>query len=412
MTKTLAIHNFDTHYASLHFKPIILNDVPARTKEEREKLNNLIMTTYNNTDTLETIPSCACGSLSYNYRINELCPKCGTRVETEADRAIESTVWFRAPPGVKGLVNPMCWIIMSDVMTRSKFNALLWFCNPYMEAPPENNKGGHLLIRKLLKLGIERGLNNFIENFDRVFIPFISSLPPDQSSKQLMHEFMVTYRAEMFPQHLPIPSKIAFVLENTSTGTYADISAMREVIDACLTVTSLDKETVSNTRRLEGKMASVVNGLSTYYLHMFGDPFSAKEGWWRKTVFGTRMHFSYRAVATSQAGVHNYEQIQIPYSVAATLFRVHLMNKLRGRGYTEDEAFTYVMQHVANRDPLIDELLSEILGEACGGKGVATLLIRYPTLSRAAIQCFYINGITDYAIALSVLCVKGPNCDF
>lgn len=135
-------------------------------------------------------------------------------------------------------------------------------------------------------------------------------------------------------------------------------------------------------------MASVVNGLSTYYLHMFGDPFSAKEGWWRKTVFGTRMHFSYRAVATSQAGVHNYEQIQIPYSVAATLFRVHLMNKLRGRGYTEDEAFTYVMQHVANRDPLIDELLSEILGEACGGKGVATLLIRYPTLSRAAIQCF------------------------
>lgn len=57
----------------------------------------------------------------------------------------------------------------------------------------------------------------------------------------------------MFPQHLPIPSKIAFVLENTSTGTYADISAMREVIDACLTVTSLDKETVSNTRRLEGK---------------------------------------------------------------------------------------------------------------------------------------------------------------
>lgn len=410
MTISLALHNHDNHYHSLKFKPILLNDITAKTKEERENLNKLIMTTYNNTDTLESVPSCMCGSLSFDYRLNELCPKCGTRVEAASEKAIESTVWFRAPDGIAGLMNPMVWIMLSKVLVVSHYNVLQWLCNPYFPPPAENNRAAKTAIRRFERLGLPRGLNSFIQNFDQLSPKIL-----DTSKKQYrasLQSFIEMYRNDLFPQYLPIPSKVAFVLENTSTGTYADIPAMREVIDACLTITSLDAETKTNIRRLEGKISSVIAGLSKYYLYMFGKPFGAKKGWWRKTVFGTRMHFAYRAVITSNAGVHDYDTIKLPYEVAATLFRVHLKGKLhREYGMTEPEAHNFCMRTVNNRNPLIEKLLYEILATAGGGRGWPTLLIRYPNLTRAGCQRFFINGISDHSIIFSVLTVRGNNAD-
>jgi hypothetical protein len=415
MTKALTLHDFDTHYKSLQFKPVILNEVPAKTKEEREHLNSLIMTTYNNTDTLESIPSCSCGELSYNYNINQMCPKCGTRVELLFDKKIESTVWFKAPKGIKGLVNPMVWLMISELMRKEKkkneFNVLLWFCNSYMDYPPSTNKGSLELIRKIETLNIPRGLNSFIENFDRL-IPIIVKENNQAADRTAMLNFFEKYRDILFPMQLPIPSKIAFVLENTSTGKYADMAAIKDVVDACLTITSLDNETVASVRKLEGKMANVLDSLTRYYLHMFGDPFSAKEGWLRKTVYGTRMHFAYRSVITSQAGVHDYETIKLPYSIMATLLRPFILNRLRKRGMVEREAFAYSIKHVTQRDPLIVEILEELIADTPYSAGMWTFLIRYPSLARASNTAFRIIGFSESSIELSVLTTKGSNADF
>ena len=74
---------------------------------------------------------------------------------------------------------------------------------------------------------------------------------------------MMTYRDSFFPKHLPFPSKIAFVMENTATGTYADV-IMREAIDAVRTITSLDTTVLGDHKRLESKIAGVINSLSQY----------------------------------------------------------------------------------------------------------------------------------------------------
>jgi DNA-directed RNA polymerase beta' subunit len=145
---------------------------------------------------------------------------------------------------------------------------------------------------------------------------------------------------------------------------------------------------------------------------MFGDPFSKKEGLLRNTVFGGRTPFAFRSVIVSESGVHDYEQIKIPYSQAVTMFKVHLLNKLYKKGYTHRDAWEYIDRHTITRDALLEELLYEIFQEAPGGKGVRCLFVRYPTLARGSIQALHINDISDNVSSLSVLCTRAPNADF
>lgn len=412
-TKTLVVHDHDAHFRSLKFKPIILNDVPAHTKKERDALRDLIITTYDQADSLDTIPSCACGELSYGYNLGQFCNSCGTRVTSPVEQEIESTVWFRSPPGIRGLVNPLLWMILSNYFSGSNYNVIHWFCNPTMEDPPETNKKATGIMERFKRSGIPRGLNSFIDNFDNLIDVMASAV--DGKARAELVPFLIKYRDRFFPQYLPMPSKIAFVLENTATGTLAD-TTMREAIDAAWTVASLDKETLGNTRTLERKMAGMINSLSSYYKEMLGDPFSKKEGWLRNTVFGIpRMPFSFRSVIVSESGVHDYEEIKIPYAQAVTVFKVHLLNKLHARGMSHREAWRYIETHTANadpiRDPLLEELLYELFREAPGGRGIWCLFIRYPTLEYMSIQALRVNGVTDNVSTLSVLCLVGCNAD-
>jgi hypothetical protein len=409
MSKNIRVLDHDEHFRSLNFPPIILNDIPARTKEEREALNNIIMTTYDNTDTLESVPSCACGALSYGHNLGAMCSSCGTRVETPTDRKIEATVWIRSPEGIVSLVNPVLWLVLGKILTKSHYNVLYWFCNPYAEDPPHNNKAAIQLIRRFLNSGIPRGLNSFIVNFDQL-VPIFLAAVPLASNRPHLESFISENKDKFFPQHLPVPSKVAFVLEKTSTGSYADIN-IRDPINACLTVTSLDSGTLSNVKRLESRMSSVINDLSNYYKHMFGDPFSAKAGLLRKTVFGSRMGYSFRCVITSAHGVHDYEQIKIPYSQAVTLLKAHLLNKLHKLEYNERDAKAYIAQHTKERDPLLLRLLYELIAEAPGGKGIRCLWIRYPTLTRGSIQSLHISDISEMSASLSILALNGATAD-
>lgn len=416
MSKTLEVFDHDAHFNNLPFKPIILNDVPAKTKEERQALNELITTTYSHTDTLEPVPSCApsCGNLSHGHNLGRLCPLCNTRVESSTDRQIESTVWFRAPDGIVALINPILWMMLSKHMTTSKFNVLMWFCNTRHVMPPPNNKQANAGVKRLLACGIPRGFNNFINRFPDL-IDTLVNMKGTRHEKEQLKEFLVENRSRFFPKHLPMPSKIAFVLEETATGTYADL-AMRDAIDAVRTMTSTDAETLVDIPRLEGKMASIVNDLSNYYLHMYGKPFSRKEGWIRHSTLGTRMPFSYRTVITSGGTTEltDYEETKIPYSQAVVVFKVHLENKLCKRGMSEKEAWRYVDRHTVNKDPLLTELLHEVLNEGPGGPGEGhrTIVTRNPYLARASAQCLKITDIGDTSSTLSIMAVRGPNADF
>lgn len=402
----LELIDLDEVFENLSFEPIILNNVPAQTKAEREALNNLIMTTYDKTDTLQSTPSCNCGELAYGINLGKVCNSCGTRVEHPANRDIEPNVWFEAPENILGLINPVFYLIFSKAISPPQFNVMLWLCNADYKVE-KTNKRIEAIINKLQKNEIPRGLNNFIKHFDEI-LPTLLTLITPRSRREGIRQFILEYRAKLFPKHLPMPNKIAFILENTSTVTYAD-PTMREAIDAARTISSIDKETKANIKRLEAKMTNVINSLATYYNNMFGKPFSKKYGWLRNTVFGTRMGFAFRSVIVSESGAHNYEEIKVPYAQLVTTMKMHIINYLYKQRLTPRQAWDFVDTYTRNPDK--EGVMVSILDQLIKDE-IWAVWIRFPTLARASIQAFRITGWLKTAATLPVTATKGCNGDY
>ena len=413
--KVLNIVNHDNDFANLGFTPIILNDLPSRTNDERKHINDLIMTTYNHTDVLESIPVCspACGNLSYGYNLGRTCPKCGNRVERPTDRSIESNVWFRAPEGMVGLISPILWHMLSKNMTRSGFNALKWFCDTYQVLSDKKlTVAAKDMVANLEASGVPRGYNSFITHFDKL-IPILAACARDAVSRVELELFLISNRDKFFTQHIPLPSKIAFVIENTSTGNFADLT-MVNAINAVRTITSMTWSTDATLRKIESKTVSIIDSLATYYKHTLGEPFSSKGGWIRRSMLGTRVPFSLRTVIVSggTTSIEPYDAVQIPYSQAVTMLKVHLLNKLDKLGYSYKDAWDLVDMYSVKQHPLLCDLLMEIIQETPDAKGLVSLWIRYPALNRGSIQNLNITGFTEHSSTFNVMVTKAPNADF
>ena len=115
--------------------PIFLNDLDAQTELGRKRIEELTRSHYDNTDTLNILPSCDFGCTTGGRYLNRRCKHCGTVVTTITDRPIQSDVWIRPPRGVKALMLPNAWRIISEAFSTKDFNVLEWICIPTTIAP-------------------------------------------------------------------------------------------------------------------------------------------------------------------------------------------------------------------------------------------------------------------------------------
>jgi hypothetical protein len=153
--------NFDMMYRGLSKTPKIVNDIVEASEKDKMALNRLIFTTYSG-DLLSNLPTCECGQLEGGYNTGVVCSACGTEVQLHVEREIEPIAWIRAPQGVAGLINPIIWMMLRKRFTRSGFEVIRWLCDtdysPKVNIPPA--------MKEVEALGLERGLNKFVTNFD------------------------------------------------------------------------------------------------------------------------------------------------------------------------------------------------------------------------------------------------------
>ena len=133
-------------------------------------------------------------------------------------------------------------------------------------------------------------------------------------------------------------------------------------------------------------------------------------------MFGTRVHFSSRAVISSNTGVHKYDELWIGWGHGVTMLGLHLTNKLmRQHGMSPNQAEALLKEYTAKYHPLLDQLFQELINES-RDKGLWCIFERNPSLSRASTQRMKITRIktdpNDPTITLSILAVKGFNADF
>ena len=374
MSIHLRLINHDELFSRSKTLPIIVNQFDLQSQAHLEHLNELIYTTYND-DSLEVLPTCDCGEVKGEYNVGVKCNNCGTLCLSVTERPLESALWIAAPEGVHTLISPEIWIILSRKFMDGGVSVLEWLTNPLMIVPPDKEP---LSIKKLKEKGVPRGLNAFHDNFDQIIDLLINGKIIKNGKleeRQELLDFIRQNRHAIFSKHLPIPSKLAFITEKTPMGTYAD-PIMGPAIEAIRTISSIENSiTPLSIKKKESRSVKAVMQLAEYYHDFFSKSLGPKAGWFRKHIFGSRVHFSARAVISSISEPHDHEEAHFPWSMSVMFLKLHLISKLLDRGFTPNEAIRHLHEHTLEYDVLIDELFQELIAES-PTKGIPVIIQR------------------------------------
>lgn len=419
----LVSHN-DSFYRRAKRTPLIVNDLKETSEEDKEALNKMIYTKYSS-DLLSNLPTCECGDdqgIVGEYNIGVVCPICNTAVKSQVDQELEPLVWIRAPKGVRALINPNVWIMLTEKFTKSNFDIIRWICDtgykPSERTPP--------VMEEILALGIQRGYNNFVDNFDKIMDSLFSlrDFRPKKDQKESLHHLLKTQRDCIFSTYLPLPNRAMLVIEETNVGTYVD-PIVTGAIDAIRTMVSIDSDLSNHSVRVkENRTIKTIAQLAEFYDGLYKTTLARKEGTFRKHIFGTRSHFSFRAVISSLTDNHHYDELHIPWGIGASVFGIHLQNKLMRLGYSPNEAKAFLYEHSQKYHPLLEELFEQLIAEAPkrydpqGNElsGISCILQRNPSLERGSAQAMFITKIKRDVliptISMSILAVSSLNADF
>lgn len=458
--------NLDKVFRTLEKPPIIINDLQTSTEEEKEDLNNKIYTLHKS-GVMDTVAKCECGALSGDYNLGLKCHICNTEVISPIYQDLEPILWVRAPEGVHKLVNPHVWYILNKAFTISNFSLIRWICETTYSPGREFKE-----ISALESLGVKRGYNYFIENFDWI-INTLSELKtfakgPKRDNIELVLRMLRENPDCIFCQYLPLPNKVLMVIEDTNVGRYVD-NVYFGIIDAIQMIASIDtirthskkrkeKHTAalttitdiigndesqlinlsdnnldaspeflidnSNIKKKENRIVKMLHALSTFYSNYYKNNLGSKSGLIRKHIFSSRANFSCRAVITSITAPHEYDELYLPWTLAIGVLRYHILNKLTKPGFRANEGVAFINRYARVYHPYLDKILQELIDEAVHvnpqtGRpqvGIPITLCRNPSQGRGSILKLRITHIRKnteiLTFGLSILSVVSLNADF
>lgn len=368
------------HNEMFHSEPgekLFANDFKINIQEEKEAFQRAIYSHYKDAEAVENTVNCDCGQCTEAYKLGLICENCNTEVVKNASRPIKPSMWIRTPQGVSGLISPVLYIMLSGHMSKKGFDFLEYLTNTNYRWDMESIASAETRrqVDRLLVRNIPRGLNNFIDNFDEIFDALMAIGVISRRKKEL-EDFIRANKEKLFPDYLPIPSKLFFVVESTTSGIYID-KPIGAAVDAALTIAGIESSaTELSSINVQNRVAKAIKLLSSFHEVYGKDRIARKPGLIRKHTLGGRVNLTARAVITSISEPHDYDEIHIPWGLACQLLKYHLVNKLKRRlRLTAREAISYVYSKAVKYDPLLDEIFKELIAEA-KYKGLGCILAR------------------------------------
>ena len=298
------VENHEETFANLPFDPIMINDFSPDTKDGRDEIARLLTSNYNG-DTLDNIPKCKCGVTRGMSNLKRTCTHCGTIVEDTFDSTMDSIVWIAPPAGIRVFMNPVIWIMLNALYSRSGLSFIAWFASKDYKYPPDSKFSE--LVDKLTQHGFKRGWNYFVDNYTDI-ITFLhqnrygvskSTRAETQTCADEVYQLVTQNYEATFTSVLPIPNRRLFVIEKNAIGKTMDPSqpACMDAIRAICSV-STDPETHS-PRIVENRVLTFHTKMAEYYDLNFRDVIGGKHGMARHHIFGSRLEFTARGVITS-----------------------------------------------------------------------------------------------------------------
>ncbi len=409
----MSIVDLDLVFESLDAPPVILNDEDVLTAEGRKKFDRLLFTHYGE-ESLSPTPTCECGALKGRYLLNVLCTQCLTVVSEPIKNEIKSLVWMRPLPGIEYLINPVAWQMMVDKFTQSQVSFIRWLTNPNYRVQ------GKLPIKlqRMLEAGHIRSYNYFIRNYDEVLYDLVygdGRIKPVPTHVEL-YNLLIKHKQKILVKHLPIPSKVAFIIEESSGRKWAD-KTMNLAINAIRRAQETE-EAIETLKigSIESRTVNILDSLGEFYYEFLSKNWDGKTQIFRKHIFGARLHFTARGVITSLTNVHNKSELHFPWALSVQLFKVPIASKLIHRGYSAENAQAMINGYTHVYHPVLDEIFQELIADAHPYMGLPVIFQRNPSLARGSAQLFWVTKVktnpADNTIGVSILSISVSNADF
>ena len=412
--------SMDKYFKSTQGEKIIINDLNYFSLEHANIINQAIMTIYQNTDVMSTIPTCDCGKLRGRYNKGLVCEYCGTMCSEIQDKT-EPILWLRTLRDDLPFINPGFWLVLRNIMESKQVDWLRWLSDRSYNPAGVSVKPYVLNIKEMIG---ERSYKSVIANIPAI-IDYLKDDPKfKDEDKQLalsqLKEIYLRDNKNMFSTYLPIINKRMFVMENTNKGRFVNFTSS-DIIDITKAwikssndakVHPYDPNKYDKAAAATGTIVSKLADLAKAYIDKY---LVKKDGIFRKHVYGARSHFTFRCVIVSRAGRHMLDELELPWCIGPTAFRPHLMNKLVKRGYTYKQASRMLFDAVNRYDPLIYELMNELITD-CDEKGIPIMVLRNPSLFQSSTLLLYATTFksdpADKTMAISQLVCDTMNADF
>ena len=355
MANYLEVPDFDDLFKTVK-DPLIVNDIPYGTTEERDNFINIILAVHNydilsSTQEWENVAD----KKSSNLIIN-----------TEHD-AVELKTWVAIPEGVLGFISPNIYYILTKNLNSRGYNLIDWIINPRSIVPLNLTKDTRRRLDYLVSIKWVRGINYFITNYD-VFLEILPILLKGKKPYIIdpLIEYLRDRRDISFPKVLPIPTQNMLVVLGNGNSKKADKNSISAGVDAARTIADINRQRNRplTIPQLESKVGIVSRALVEFCVKTIRATCCTKRGWIRGQIGSSRAEPSMRAVITSLSDKHDHREVHIPWGQAVELLKVQLISKLIKRGYPFLKAFNLVESSGNQFHPLINELFIELINES------------------------------------------------
>jgi len=411
--------SYDEIYNKTTTSKTIVNHIDILDIEQRELIKTLMVSNFDQNN-ISTIPTCECGATKGGFYIGEKCEICHTEVTTVDNKGLNYLLWAKRPEGVERFMNVYIFHMLDEITIKhpqGSFSPVRWIVDPKYRRTVEISEDLEEYIRETFrKNGIELSYNGLVSHLD-FCLDFISSIDGYGNKQQIIKrqqffEFVKRNKHKILNEYLPFPNKTMIVYESSELGRFMDKSLIKS-ISAMRRLTGIDIKHLSPQAK-QARVVATLYELASFYKEYIKTKIFTKTGLIRQHLISTRSHFTCRAVITLLTDHHAYDEIHLPWVVAISLFREHIINKLYRRGYNYRETNDLLSRSSVNYHPVIDEIFRELIAES--GDGIRVFFNRNPSLGRGSILTVRVTKIKtnlrDNTISMSVLITPSMNADF
>jgi hypothetical protein len=374
----------------------IINSDSSVTKNLAKDMTDII---FSNCDgDLGFVPSCQCGNTKGVSKLGLKCPLCETEVTSRFIDSISHNTWISIPNDFPPVLHPIVYIVLREFVTENsrkkgsdgglgKYSVIDAFLNPSLES----KKSGIELSDELkVLLAGKRGFDYFYEHVDEMLDIFLHKYSKNTKKKQtaVLEEFLRKYRHLMFTRKLPLLHSSLHPVTSKAGRTlkYID-SNSGEIMKALITLNNcIDKirRFTMSTNAINKSLYTVYTQIIEYYTSLVnnknGGKLCGKPGMLRKHCFGSRLHFTYRAVVKPQSTPMPLDELVMPWGIMLTELKLPILNYLAHQyGLSAPEAYDKYQQALTKYDKDIDACIRQFIDTSRHGR-IPVIMGRNPKI--------------------------------